>query len=409
MQANVICTKARMIARDASGNVAIITALIAPVLLIGIGAAVDYSHAISERASLQAAVDASVIAGAEAAATGMQSTGISVANSYFAQNVPWSGPTASFQFNSNGSLTGQVTYSMSTLFATFTGIGKLPLDVSATATSGQQGNKVCILLLSPSASQSLLANSGTNVNGPQCEIDVASTTNPAAIFNSGGTINSAKLCIQGASIINNGGSYTNLATGCSTVSNPYVGKLPAPSSTVCSGATANGGNYNGGTVTLSPGVYCGWFNFNSAPTVNLLPGVYVIKGGGWNVNGGTWTGTGVSFYFADTSKIQFNSGMNMTLSAPTTGTYNGILFYEPDGLGESAFVLDDSVGESFSGLIYLPSRDLTFNSTSNQTTPNITVIANTAIFDTVNWSLTPSPTWSITHGSGSSGGIHLSQ
>ena len=68
--------------------------------------------------------------------------------------------------------------------------------------------------------------------------------------------------------------------------------------------------------------------------MNFKPGVYVIKGGGWNVNGGSWTGSGVTFYFADTSHIQFNSGISATLSAPTSGTYSGLLFYEPDGLAE---------------------------------------------------------------------------
>jgi hypothetical protein len=153
-------------------------------------------------------------------------------------------------------------------------------------------------------------------------------------------------------------------------------------------------------------VYCGWFNFNGSPTVTLQPGVYVIKNGGWNVNGGKWTGTGVTFYFADTSHIQFNSGMNMTLSAPTSGTYSGILFYEPDGLSTSQFVFNDSVSESLSGLIYLPSRQLTFNSTSNMTSPNVTVIADSAIFDTLNWNVTPNAQWPVSNGSSS---VHLTQ
>ena len=187
-----------------------------------------------------------------------------------------------------------------------------------------------------------------------------------------------------------------------------MGKLPAPPSTTCSGSTANGGNYNGGSVTLSPGVYCGWFNFNNAPSVTLQPGVYVIKSGGWNVDGGAWVGSGVTFYFADSSDIQFNSGMNLTLSAPSTGTYSGILIYEADGLSNSNFVFDDSVGENLSGLIYLPSRNLTFNSTSNETTPNVTVVANTAIFDQVNWSLTPNSTWPISRSTSSSGGGQIS-
>jgi hypothetical protein len=122
----------------------------------------------------------------------------------------------------------------------------------------------------------------------------------------------------------------------------------------------------------------------------------------------------VTFYFADSSYIQYNSGMNLTLNAPTTGTYAGILFYEKDGLSDSNFVFDDSVSETLTGLIYLPSRNITFNSTSNETTPGITLIANTAIFNTLNWSLSPQTLWPISNSSTTSGGAttttyHLTQ
>jgi hypothetical protein len=220
-----------------------------------------------------------------------------------------------------------------------------------------------------------------------------------------------KTCLQGTNTLINGGTHPNFFTGCTTASNPYVGKLPAPPSTTCVAPNNYGGNYNGGTVALTPGVYCGGFNFNSAPTVTLAPGVYVIKNGSWNVNGGKWSGTGVTFYFADSSNIQFNSGMDFTLTAPTTGTYAGILIYEADGLSESPFIFDNSVQETMSGFIYLPSRDITWNSTSNQTSPVMTLVANTGTFDTMNWSLAPEPLWPITNGGSGSGSstVHLTQ
>ena len=70
----------------------------------------------------------------------------------------------------------------------------------------------------------------------------------------------------------------------------------------------------------------------------------MIKGGSWVVDGGSMTGSGVTFYFADTSLIQFNGGMTLTLSAPTTGTYAGILMYEKDGLSKSQLELRQQRG-----------------------------------------------------------------
>jgi Flp pilus assembly protein TadG len=400
-------------AGNRNGGVAILFALSSAVILLAVGIAVDYSLAVSTRDKMQAALDAAVLAGAEAS----PANAITVATNYFASDAPSIAATVTpaFSFNNSGAFTGSATYNMPTLFGGVAGASTLGVTVLATASpsssSSTTSNSVCILLLSPTASQSLLANSGANISGPKCEIDVSSTANPVAIFNSGVDINVEKVCLQGANYIKNGGTVTNLSAACSTASNPYVGKLPAPPSTTC---TNSNGNYNGGTVNLTPGVYCGWFNFNSAPTVNFAPGVYVIQGGGWNVDGGTWTGSGVTFYFADSSYIQYNSGMNLTLNAPTTGTYAGILFYEKDGLSNSNFVFDDSVAETMTGLIYLPSRNITFNSTSNETTPGITLIANTAIFNTLNWSLSPQTLWPISNSSTTSGGAttttyHLTQ
>ena len=68
------------------------------------------------------------------------------------------------------------------------------------------------------------------------------------------------------------------------------------------------------------------------------------------------------------------------------------------------------MSENLSGLIYLPSRDITFNSTSNLSTPQVTVVANTAIFDTMNWSLSPSTQWPISNaGTGAGGEVLLTQ
>jgi len=121
--------------------------------------------------------------------------------------------------------------------------------------------------------------------------------------------------------------------------------------------------------------------------VTLAPGLYVIKGGGWNVDGGTFTGHGVTFYFADSSAIQFNSGMTSDITAPASGTYSGILMFEPDGLSPSPFVWDDSVSSSMEGLVYLPSRNATFNSYSSVSGDKLTLVLNTLIADGTGWNM----------------------
>jgi Flp pilus assembly protein TadG len=273
--------------------------------------------------------------------------------------------------------------------------------VSASATAlNNSGPSVCIYVLAPSTSQALLVNSDFTLTAPNCQIDVASTASPAAIFDSGSTLTVQKTCIAGSSVTNNGGTVGGLTTSCTQQTNPYKGTLTAPTVGSC---TVNSANYSG-TTNLSPGTYCGNFNFNGTGTLNLAAGLYIFNSTNWNINSGwTVTGSGVTFYFANSSSyVQFNSGVTVSLTAPSSGTYNNVLMFEPDGLSTSSFAIDgtSSSGHALQGLVYLPSRNITFNSTYSGTADAFTLVVNTLIFDSNNpnsWSISPSS------GSGSSG------
>jgi len=381
--------------RNVDGNIAWVYALSLIPLTVAAGAGLDYVAVLDAKTTLQNAIDASTLAGA---AAGNSS---SVATNVFAAE-----PTAKFgvagspvyTINTDSSFTGRVSANVPANFMSLVGIRTIAVSVTATAKQGGT-TTACILVLDRTASQSLLMNSGADIEASTCEVHVASTASPAAIFNSQSTLNSSKTCLAGTSIIDNGGTHPNLVKSCTVATDPFASQLPVPDTTA---ANCNGGNYNGGNFTLTPGVYCGWYNFNGTNNLTFQPGVYVIKGGGWNVNGGSWTGTGVTFYFADTSKIQFNSGVKATLAAPTSGTYNGILMYEAAGLPITPFVLDDSKGHTLTGLIYLPSRQMTVNAGANLTTDQVTVVVDTLIVDSATWNVTPSPTKTIAGASGGS-------
>lgn len=367
---------------DRRGNFALIAGLVAVPVLGLAGAAVDYSRAADLRTRLQATLDAALLNGAKQAA----GSRVSAAKTAFSDN--WIAPqgviaTSSFSEPSQTVFSGTASANVPTTVTRLLGLSTIAIGAKGSVNIPAAALP-CILLLDPSASQSLLVNSGANVQAPNCEVHVASTGNPAAVFNSGSTINSAKLCVKGNNVTKNGGTYPNLTLGCPTAADPYAALLPTPSSTSC---TYNNLNYGTATVNLSPGVYCGWFNFNNAPTVNFAPGLYVIKGGGWNVNGGVWNGTGVTFYFADTSVIQFNSAVKATLSAPTTGTWMNFLFAEAKGLSKTSFILNDSNGQNFTGVVYLPTKNMTVNSASTVSAEGVTMVFNTLILNSVTWNV----------------------
>jgi Flp pilus assembly protein TadG len=396
--------------RANDGNLAVIFAVAAIPIIGAIGTAVDLSKANDVKSRLQNALDAAVLAGVTQAFAQQVSTATAV---FSGDYVTKYGATAtpSFTQNANGTLSGTVSTTVNMSFLTVLGMSSVPATVASTATPGAQAtSKVCILLVNQLDDQALLVNSGAVLNASSCEIHVASTQNPAAIFNA--TLNVKRICVKGSTVIKNGGVTPAVETSCSTISDPFAGKLPTVSTNSCSsipsannnlnynsnsGAAVLGSgvygaiNFNNTSATLNPGVFCGSINFNGVTngTVTLNPGFYEIHDT-WNVNSG-WTvnGSGVTLYFVDqNAMVHFNSTTSATLSAPMTGTYANILIYEPGGLSTSYPTIDSST-LNLTGLIYLPSRNLTANSTSNLSSTGLTMVLSTLTLNTTNWTIAP--------------------
>jgi hypothetical protein len=403
MPLQVFITCLRRLLASRSGNIATIAAVSTLPVIALVGAGIDVTRTYNAETVLQQALDQAVIAGARDGSSSWVTTAGSVLTAGL-QATPVSSLATTFTKPQATQYKGTATGKVPSLFLGLIGVDLMSVEVTATAVKpeGSSGAGPCVLLMSKTASQSLLVNSGAKVTAPNCEIHVKSTASPAAIFNSGSTLTTSKICIAGSQITDNGGTHPNLTKSCTTIDDPYASTWPTPSSTSC---TYSNGNYNGGSVTLNPGTYCGWFNFNSSPTVVFNPGTYVVKNGGWNVNGGTWTGSGVTFFFADTSKIQFNSAVKTALSAPTSGTYKGLLFGEPSGLSSSQFVFNTANGHNLKGVMHLPSRQVTFNSGADVTTDELFMVFDTLILNAMTWNFT-------TYGSaGSSNGgtVYLAQ
>lgn len=388
---------------DRRASIAVNFALLSVPLVAVTGMAIDVSRTMAARSLLQSSIDEAVLAGARDGTSQWKTTAGQVFNAdmsaTYAQAV-----STTFSNDANGNYIGTATSTVSTTLSALLGVSSLDLNVSATAGRKAAASSVCILLLDSTASPGLLYNSGATINAPTCEVHVKSAANPAATFNAGTTLDAKTICVAGTNILDNGGSHANLSKGCSTASDPFAGTLPTPSSSTC---TYSGMNINGGNATLTPGVYCYGVNFNSSPNVTLQPGVYVIKNGSWNVTG-TLRGNGVTFYFADTSYLQFNGTVTLNLAAPTSGTYANVLIYEAAGLAKSGFSMNATNGATLSGLIYLPSRQLTLNSGASAIAQNLTMVLASLIVDTANWSISPAPLTVSAPGSGS-GKIYLMQ
>lgn len=372
--------------QDRSGNFGMISALLLPLLLVSAGGAVDLASALSTRTKMQEQLDAAMLAAAQKPTKSEQDAE--------ARRFLQLGTRTSFELtvNANGSLTGDYGKVVDNDFLGIIGLYTFSPSVTTTvATIAKQttGGNGCIYALG-NVNQAVLINSGANVQSKKCEVHVHSTSNPAFIMNAGASIKTAKFCVKGKNYIQNGGTLTNLKPGCAAEPDPYAGALKEPA--VPSNCTTSGPK-DGQNITLDPGKHCGT-TFNGSPTITFKPGLHIISGRMIINSGATVIANGVTFYFPDVgSEIRANGELKFTATAPTSGTYKGILMFEKtsdanNNANKQQYVFNGSKGEFLKGVIHLPNRDVTYNSTTNQTN-TITLVVNTIIMNSANWNIEP--------------------
>ena len=259
------------------------------------------------------------------------------------------------------------TVQQNTMFWGMLGLRHVKIGARAEATVGAPSG--CIFILDPSASQAFLFNGGATISAP-CGIQVNSSSGTAFEYN-GGSLTAKYVNVVGSDLINSGGSGLNatVKTGASSVADPLA-TLAAPTIGACGTSTSSpyhgvsyGALLNAGASTFYPGVYCGGITLNANATATFNPGLYIINGPVVIGASDAVTGSGVTFYFESNSWTS-NGAASANLTAPTTGAYAGILFYQAHG-DTDTFILDSNTTSVFQGTFYLPDGPLTINGGAN--------------------------------------------
>jgi len=386
------------------GNFSIVASIVMGVLTFSVAGAVDYSRVQSTDSELQNSLDVATIHAARTAKEGdFNANGLLSFNSNFEDSASSYDVDVDFSLG-EGRVTGMASAKVPLTFSKLLGKDYVRVDARSIVNMPEGDGVPCIMALSDNRSPGILLNSGAKLSLPDCGMHVHSVASPAFTMNGGATLDADDVCIAGDRIINNTGrSLNNVTTGCAVKADPYVGAFPEPDSASCD---YKNNNYNSHSISMSPGVYCGRHNFNNSnATVTFAPGVYILKGGGWNVNGGTWQGDGVTFYYADRSNIQFNSAVAAKMTAPTTGPYANVFMTEsPTITKTSQVIMNDDRGFDFEGIIYLPTRNFIFNSDATLRSRTMELIANTLKFNNANIEIE-----TITSSNRQSGLVYLSE
>ena len=262
-------------------------------------------------------------------------------------------------------------------------LGPSATTIRARATAGIVGSVPtdCIYVLDPSASGAFTANNGATITSG-CGIEVTSSSS------SGGVIQGASVTapiLNGNFTLNNGGTSNPAPTQvASTVTDPYVSVVAPAVGASCDAAHTNYSATAG--ATINPGTFCGGISIANGVSVTFNPGIYVINGGSLSIQGGTTSsGSGVIFYLTGTNatygSVNIGNGANVTLSAPTSGIYTGLLFFQDRSITSSvAASFNGGVALKLTGGLYFVTTTVAFSNGSSSSGYSIAVVAKDVSF-----------------------------
>ena len=344
------------------GNIAIISALILPVIVGFCGLATETTYWYYRHRVIQGAADIAAYGGALVRRGGGSASDAETAATADAVANGWrqamgaidvNSPPASGSYQNERSVEVTLTENQPRYFTKlFFGNTTVPITVRAAATA-DEGGPACILGLNPTAASTvrMWGNGSANMNG--CY--VASNSTHDSGFEVGGSADLTVPCVYSS-----GGSNADsglMLTECSDVYTDYP-PTPDPYANVPAPPIGSCGNMPN-TNPLPPGCYNG-MTFNNG-TRTLQGGVYVVNGGELRINGNaTVNGNGVMFYLTNGATVRINGGATMNLTAATTGTYAGLLMYSNRSLTPGLSRFNGSSSTVLQGALYFPTSDVDF-------------------------------------------------
>ena len=269
-----------------------------------------------------------------------------------------------------------------TTFMQILGQSTINIGAHASVVSASDGLG-CVLSLNPLASGAATAQGTTSVKLNGCSLYDNSGNSTALTVGGSASVSADFVGVVGGIGSSTGITTVNgLRTGISPLADPYA-DVPAPTYSGCDQRNFTAKN----TVTINPGVYCGGIGVNANAVLTLNPGLYILDGGGFTVNGGaTVNGAGVTLYFTSSSKrdwatVTINGNANVNLTPMTYGTTRGIvIFADRDTPQGTAFKFNGGSNQYFAGAIYVPTGAVNFAGGADTSTTCTQVIGDTVTF-----------------------------
>jgi hypothetical protein len=160
-------------------------------------------------------------------------------------------------------------------------------------------------------------------------------------------------------------------------------RLPIPSPPADCAPPLSIGPNAATTIPVSAGnVYC-FKGMDIKGTVTLPPGTYYVDGGTFSAGSQAQiSGQNVTIILTNSANpsasagLDINGGAQLNLSAPESGPYGGVLFYQDPraALGNAVKINGNSMS-SFEGAFYFPRATLNYSGTAGMRTECVQVVA----------------------------------
>ena len=377
-------------ARDPSGTISVLAAMSLTAVIGFAGLGTEASFWYVQKRHMQSAADsaslsaASAVAAGETITAGTPATGtpVTAAQAVAAQygftdgtdgvtvtvnNPPSSGP------NSGNASAVEVIISQPQprLFsALFMSDGPTIGGRAVSLVNSTGGAMACLIALDTGNVIDINDSGTAHLNMPSCDMYVNSSNAGSALQMSGtAVINAnASYVVGGASISGlahlNDSAGTFLNTGAPTP-DPYA-NVNIQSHSGCAQANPNVSG-TGHNVTIQPGDYCSGITISgSSNNVTLSSGTYYLDGGSFNVSGNnTVTGTDVTIVLTNNgaayATVNISGTSTLNLSAPSTGNYAGLAFFQDRGASSGTDSFSGTTNMNINGAIYFPKQTVNYS------------------------------------------------
>jgi Flp pilus assembly protein TadG len=345
------------------GNVALLFALLTPMLIGGAGLATEVGVWYHRRLELQSAADAAAYAAAvelraggnqtaftQEALTAAQASGFDPSlGSITVNNPPQSGT-----HQTNQAIEVRISEKVPRFFSAIF-INTPLVENTRSVTQFQTASNACVLALDNAASGAALFSGSSNVTLTGCSV-MANSVSPTAIQSQGAQILTTDCIISVGGVSLTGGVTETVCsqpiTQAPPVADPF-GNVPSPTPSGTCASTSGG--------SLSPGTYCGGLTLQGS--VVLQPGVYYMQGDlKVNANANV-VGNGVTIYMSGSNAVTMNGNATVNLSAPTSGTYSGMLMMGDrtcTTCSSTSEQLNGTAASLMTGAIYFPKQNVNY-------------------------------------------------